>query len=139
MHALASRLGSARGAATLSCLVVALQFAACSTDAPTSVTADKIKPNLQIVDLSGGPVIADIRSDWWSSKCLTIQNGAFANGTPAVLQSCASSTSQQFQLTPGGLVKIGSTYCLDATPGTGLPGDRVIIWNCHGRANQLWT
>ena len=81
MNALASRVSSA-SAATLTCLVVALQFAGCSPDTPTAVSPEKVKPSLQVVDLSGGPVIADIRSAWWTTKCLTIQNGAFANGTP---------------------------------------------------------
>ena len=32
-----------------------------------------------------------------------------------------------------------STMCFDAFSGLGRVGDRIVLWECHGGANQRWT
>src|SRR5215471_8250427 len=137
MQYLVSRLKLASRVVAFGSVVFAL--AACSSDSPGIVSPDKVKPSLQVLDLSNGPVTATIKSGWLDSKCVTVRNGSFYDGARAELQPCASSSSQKFEFASGGLIKIASTYCLDAYSGNGNSGDRVVIWGCHGRANQQWT
>jgi hypothetical protein len=70
---------------------------------------------------------------------MTIRNGSMYDGARVELQPCAGTTPQKFELTPDRLIKIGSGYCLDAYTAEGNVGDRIVIWGCHGRANQQWT
>jgi len=133
----AGRRKSASRVVAFSTFVFAL--AACSSDSPGVLSPDNVQSPSLALDGSNGPVTAIIKSGWLDSKCVTIRNGSMYDGARAELQPCANSTAQKFEFASGGLIKIGSDYCLDAYTGNGNMGDRVVIWGCHGRANQQWT
>src|SRR4051794_41412897 len=40
---------------------------------------------------------------------------------------------------PGSIVGVASGRCLDVTGNSTALKTRVIIWDCHGQANQIWT
>ncbi len=37
------------------------------------------------------------------------------------------------------IVGVGSGRCLDVTGASTTPGTQVIIWDCHGNSNQIWS
>lgn len=41
--------------------------------------------------------------------------------------------------TSGPIVGVASGRCLDVTGNSSALGTRIIIWDCHGQANQTWT
>ena len=55
------------------------------------------------------------------------------------LQTCTAVADQQFSATRANQYRAaeGAT-CLDAAGGGGNDGDPVIMWECHGGANQHW-
>ena len=66
-----------------------------------------------------------------------------ANGTIVRGSDCATyqATGQGWKLDPGGLVLSridggANGKCLDAI--TGAAGAAVVMWDCHGGANQRW-
>ncbi|MCB0977871.1 MAG: ricin-type beta-trefoil lectin domain protein [Acidimicrobiales bacterium] len=72
-------------------------------------------------------------------RCVDINNGSTGNGTRAESYPCTGATNQQFQFGPDGqiLSALKLTKCLDNTSGTA--GSSVLLWDCHGGANQQWT
>jgi hypothetical protein len=140
MQFLASRLPSARRAVAFSTVLVTLQFTACSSDSPGVVSPAQVNtPSLQVIDLSKGSVIADIKSGWQDTECVAIRNGSLYDGARTELRQCTGASAQKFEFTLAGEIKIGSTFCLDAYGASGNPGDRLVIWSCHGGSNQKWT
>ena len=136
MPILAGRLTLASRAAACALLSALAGVAACSSEPDAVVRPATIDPALAVLDLSNGPVVAEIKSAWLSSQCLTIP-GAMSNGARAELAPCAGLASQTFEFTSSGEVKTGGNFCLD--PAHGSPSDPVYVWECHGGANQKWS
>ena len=114
--------------------------AACSSDAPSIVSPASVDAPLATIDLSNGPVVAEIKSAWWTTQCVSIPSGGLTNGTLAELEPCAGGSGQKFEFTAAGEMRVaGTAYCLDANSGHGRRGDTFIIWECHGGTNQKWT
>ncbi|GIG41780.1 glycoside hydrolase family 16 protein [Cellulomonas phragmiteti] len=75
-------------------------------------------------------------------KCLDVAGGATRAGTQVQLWACNGTKAQQwrFDASTGALRNPQSGKCLDAKGGLPLSdGQRVIIWTCHGGANQRWV
>ena len=139
MQGLAGRLRSASRSAACVASVIMMQIAAaCSPDSPGAVSPVAVDPSFAILDLSGGPVLAEIKSVMASSMCVAVRNDAMKNGSLTELDSCSGATAQKFQFVSTGEIKIGSTYCLDAYGDRGRSGDAVVLWGCHGGGNQKW-
>lgn len=73
-------------------------------------------------------------------KCLSLDNEG-ANGAHAVLETCNGSALQSWQVPPRGFsgpIKTLDGKCLDVTGN--MPVDRtpIIVFSCHGLANQSW-
>lgn len=81
--------------------------------------------------LSSGPIYPNFNS----GKCLDVQGGVQANGTPVQIYDCNGSGAQQWTMLPNGQsgptkVQLSNTnYCLDVglTPGDGT---QMKIWTC---------
>jgi len=115
--------------------------AACSSDAPGVVSPAAVNPSapdgpLAVLDLSNGPVTAEIRSTWLQSQCVSVRNATMANNTRAELQPCTDAPTQKFQFASTNEIKVGSTnYCLDVYDGNrGAGGDPVVILVATARA-----
>ena len=139
MRLLAGRLISVSRVVACSAVVFSLELAAaCSPDSPSVVSPANVDTPFEVLDLSAGSVLAQVKSAWLSSQCMTIRNGSMYDGARVELQPCTGGVAQQFEFTTTGDIKIASTYCLDAYSGQGKTGDRVVIWGCHGGENQKW-
>ncbi|TFK22300.1 hypothetical protein FA15DRAFT_671682 [Coprinopsis marcescibilis] len=81
-------------------------------------------PNYQ----TGPNTIHNVRS---SEKCVDVQGGVFANGTPVQIYDCNGTQAQKWVIKRGGQqIKVsGTTYCLDAgsNPASGVG---MKIWQC---------
>lgn len=140
MRFLAGRLTSA--SRLLSCLAatsLALQLAACSSDAPTVLDPALVDGPSEVLNFSSGPVVAQVRSVVAPTYCISLRYPTFANGTFTEMQPCRSTYSaQQFTFASStGDVRIGGSFCLQTSQGK--LGDAVVIWACTGGANQKWT
>jgi alpha-galactosidase len=71
-----------------------------------------------------------------SGRCLDVNQGSSANGTPMIIWDCHSGANQQLTQSGQTLRILGK--CLDV-PTTAANGTRVQIWDCNGGTNQQWT
>lgn len=85
-------------------------------------------------------------------KCLEVQNGTVANGTKIVLDSCNSSTKQQwalhyhntaktgvFEITSPTLGNVtGTDYCIDDSYSGTADGTNMQYWGCDQTNAQFW-
>lgn len=73
--------------------------------------------------------------------CMQPDSGGYANGSGVTAGSCVFGvTSQQWSRTAsGGIRNIASGRCLDLDAGNTTNGRQLIIWDCVGGPNQLWT
>lgn len=71
-----------------------------------------------------------------TSFCMDAQGGSNAAGTPIIMYWCTGAWNQTIQFTGAGEMRIGGR-CLDAAGGT-RQGAQIILWDCHGGANQKW-
>ncbi|APR74793.1 Endo-1,4-beta-xylanase [Minicystis rosea] len=78
-----------------------------------------------------------------SHKCVDVQGGATALGTPLIQWDCHSGPNQAFQVFPvGSGVSIRATAsgkCLtvqDVSVNNGAP---IVLWDCNGGGNQIFT
>ena len=72
-------------------------------------------------------------------KCLNVPPDA-APGTRVQLQDCDGSTHQQWVQNSDGTIRGGqSGLCLDVNGAGTANGTAVIVWSCHGGANQRWA
>jgi ricin-type beta-trefoil lectin protein/glycosyl hydrolase family 59 len=76
----------------------------------------------------------------YGTKCLDVNGGATADGSPVQIYDCNTTGAQQWTLDPdGSVVNTGSGKCLDAT-GQGVDnGTLLVIWGCNGGLNQNWS
>ncbi len=66
---------------------------------------------------------------------------ATGNGAPIMLEDCDPALkSQQWSLTPGGVMMNGIGYCLEAQSGQpdGVPLDIDFVGECGGASGQVW-
>ena len=117
MRILADRLSSVSHIAARLAVLFTVIAVGCSPDAPEAVSPTLGDVPFAVLDLSGGSVVAEIKSAWGSSKCITAPE--MKDGTQAELQSCASVPSQQFEFTAASEIRVGSNYCLDAQSNRG--------------------
>ncbi len=72
-----------------------------------------------------------------AGKCLDVNGGNSANGTPADIWTCNGSAGQTWSArTDGTLRALGK--CLDATGRGTADGTKVELWDCNGGTNQQW-
>jgi len=73
-------------------------------------------------------------------KCMDPAGGALTNGTPIQLVTCNGNPVQRFTLSSAGdLVNVSANKCVDIDAWNPDNGARLILWDCHGGANQKWT
>ncbi|WP_208723064.1 RICIN domain-containing protein [Corallococcus llansteffanensis] len=75
------------------------------------------------------------------TRCLDVQNGVAANGTPVWSYACNASAAQVWYLMPGGEVRNGldSNYCLSVNTAEPITGASVHIAPCDGSSRQQWV
>ncbi len=73
-------------------------------------------------------------------KCMDVANASTADGTPVQLVGCNGNQAQQFVLSAAGdLVSVLANKCVDIAGWDQSSGAKLLIWPCHGGANQKWT
>lgn len=92
-------------------------------------TAGWIKPPSSA---SGGQVRSAI-----TGKCLDVNGGSSANGTPADIWTCNGSAAQTWSAHSDGTLRaLGK--CLDVTARGTANGTKIELWDCNGGTNQQW-
>ena len=57
-----------------------------------------------------------------------------------MINSCTGSNSQKWMFNTNGTVSNSqSRLCLDVNGGSTANDAPVIVWTCHGGANQIWN
>ncbi|WP_333769888.1 ricin-type beta-trefoil lectin domain protein [Streptomyces sp. IBSBF 2435] len=81
---------------------------------------------------AGAPVVSGI-----AGKCLDVNGGSSADGTPVQIWSCDNAPAQAWSAYADGTLRaVGK--CLDATGRGTANGTKVEIWTCNGGTNQVW-
>ena len=71
--------------------------------------------------------------------CMDVAWGSTANGAVVQLANCSGNPAQQFVLNGAGdLVNPQANKCVDVDGWNSADGARLIMWECHGGANQKW-
>ncbi|MGW5304629.1 ricin-type beta-trefoil lectin domain protein [Streptomyces griseoluteus] len=77
-----------------------------------------------------------------AGKCLDVQGGGTANGTPVQIYTCNDGSPQRWQLIgyKGGLslLNIKSQKCLDVQGAKNANGTKIQIWTCNSSEGQQW-
>lgn len=73
-----------------------------------------------------------------SGRCVDVQGGGSADGTPVQLWDCSGSGNQQWSRGGGTLVNPQSGKCLDVSGGSTANGAKVQLWSCNGTGAQQW-
>jgi hypothetical protein len=117
------------------CASLAVILAGCS-DPIRPTASDAPQPTLAVASSDGSvSIISELASD----KCLDRAPDAEA-GSGVVISTCDDATTQRFRFTDAGELRTADgRMCVDASGGEGNDGDRVILWRCHGGANQKWS
>ncbi|WP_326673398.1 ricin-type beta-trefoil lectin domain protein [Streptomyces sp. NBC_01257] len=72
-----------------------------------------------------------------AGKCMDVNGGSSANGTPVQLWSCNNTDAQWWTAGSNGTLRaLGK--CLDATGLGTANGTEVELWDCNGGTNQVW-
>lgn len=71
------------------------------------------------------------------AKCMDAEGGT-RRGARLIGYACSGAANQQFFFNRNGTITQG-LLCLDASGGYGKDGDGIVLWDCHGGANQRWT
>ena len=71
-------------------------------------------------------------------KCLDVEAGNTADGTPVNIFHCHGGFDQQWIVERGEIVGIGEK-CLDVPSGNTTDGTPVQLFTCNGGANQQWS
>nr|MDT0663237.1 ricin-type beta-trefoil lectin domain protein [Micromonospora sp. DSM 115978] len=71
--------------------------------------------------------------------CMDVAWGSTANGAVIQLARCSGNAAQQFVLSGAGdLVNPQANKCVDVGGWDSNDGARLLLWECHGGANQKW-
>ena len=74
-----------------------------------------------------------------NGKCLDAAGAGTANNTPIQIANCSGNAAQQFVLSAAGdLVNPQANRCVDIGGWNPNDGAQLILWDCHGGANQKW-
>jgi hypothetical protein len=77
-----------------------------------------------------------------NGKCLDVEGGKDANGTPVQVYTCNGSAAQQWELYGNGrelhLMNIDSQKCLDVSGAKADNGTKIQIWTCNNSPAQTW-
>ncbi|MEV6117648.1 RICIN domain-containing protein [Streptomyces sp. NPDC052109] len=76
-------------------------------------------------------------------KCLDVQGGGTADGTPVQIYTCNNSAAQQWKFWgsyDGGyaLYNTNARKCLDVKSGNNANGTKIQLWSCNGSPAQQW-
>ena len=97
---------------------------------------------------SGTPLIlyschGGANQSWVLAHDGTIHSSLFtcldASDGDARSKTCNGSAAQQWQIKGTALINPASSKCLDVEGGRSDDGTRLILYECHGGANQQWT
>ncbi|WP_327072819.1 ricin-type beta-trefoil lectin domain protein [Kitasatospora purpeofusca] len=73
-------------------------------------------------------------------KCMDAVGGGTKNGTKVQLLLCNGSAAQQWYREPDGrIVNPQSNLCLTVPESNPTNGNQLVLWDCIGGANQLWS
>jgi beta-glucanase (GH16 family) len=73
-------------------------------------------------------------------KCMDPAWAGTANGTEVNLVGCNGNSAQRFTLTGAGdLVNLNANRCVDVSGWNVNNGAKLVLWDCHGGANQKWS
>ena len=73
-------------------------------------------------------------------KCMDPAWAGTANGTEVNLVACNGNTAQRFTLNGAGdLVNLNANRCVDVSGWNVNNGGKLLLWDCHGGANQKWS
>jgi hypothetical protein len=127
----------ARTAVLFSSLAAVL--AACQDQGtlPTVPNPSSLSAPLRDVNASG-TTATSFKSELDQNLCLSVV-GAIVEGAPTALRRCDGSANQSFTVRTDGTIRVNDGLCLDVFGAFGNEGDDVVVWECHGRANQVWT
>ncbi|MEC3998048.1 ricin-type beta-trefoil lectin domain protein [Actinacidiphila sp. DG2A-62] len=104
--------------------------------------ADAFNAAVQAADAAGwirppGSAAAGQVRSGIAGKCLDVNGGDSADGTPADIWTCNGSAGQTWSArTDGTLRALGK--CLDATGRGTADGTKIELWDCNGGTNQQW-
>ncbi|MEV7500137.1 RICIN domain-containing protein [Streptomyces sp. NPDC093018] len=78
-----------------------------------------------------------------NGKCLDVQGGGTADGTPVQIYTCNGSAAQQWKFWgsyDGGyaLYNAKAQKCLDVKGAADANGTKIQVWTCNGTAAQQW-
>ncbi|MGV9561994.1 RICIN domain-containing protein [Streptomyces sp. NPDC003480] len=130
-------------------------------DASRDATAALAKGAEVMADLLGQSWIADHLARWqdyWApggigwigesptviqveaakGKCLDVQGGGKANGTPVQIYTCNASAAQQWQIFGSALFNVNAQKCLDVQSGNAANGTKIQLWSCNNSPAQQW-
>ncbi|MEW2517048.1 ricin-type beta-trefoil lectin domain protein [Actinacidiphila alni] len=82
------------------------------------------------------PVTGVLKSGM-AGKCLDLNAGSAANGTPVQLWTCNGTVAQVWTSGQDGTVR-AQGKCLDVTGAATGNGSPVELWDCNGGGNQQW-
>lgn len=85
----------------------------------------------------GSATAATVKSDFGPNICLEVPGGIPVPAKLLQLGTCNSTDSQKFLFQEDGQIRFGP-LCVDAYGGLGRNGDAIMLWYCHGYANQIW-
>ncbi|WP_285560060.1 LamG-like jellyroll fold domain-containing protein [Actinoplanes regularis] len=111
-----------------------------SLDAPTMwIGSDGKLRALSATTLPTSP----INSIGVAGKCVDVQGGAIANGTPIQLYTCNGSASQDWTMVPAsssneGVFLRSLGKCMTASGSGTTSGTKVVLAGCEGLASQTW-
>jgi hypothetical protein len=72
-----------------------------------------------------------------ASKCLDVQGGNSASGTPLQLWDCNGTNAQRFSIEPTGELKVLGK-CVDLAGNNTASGTQIRIWDCNNTTAQKW-
>lgn len=116
---------------------VDIQWGSTQAGAPVQQWACNGTPAQTFTILDDGQLQAAV-----SQMCLTVAGDISADGALIEQRPCASEPSQIWTIGSderASIVLAASDKCLDDPAGSRESGARLIVWGCHGGANQAWV
>ncbi|WP_309485434.1 RICIN domain-containing protein, partial [Streptomyces sp. WELS2] len=90
--------------------------------------------------VGSSPTVIEVHAA--QGKCLDVQGGKTANGTPVQIFTCNGSSAQQWEVYGSDdslhLQNIGSLKCLDVDKNTPANGTKIQVWSCNNAPSQTW-
>jgi len=99
-------------------------------------TADHLNLGCKTATLGGQEPTGQILSVL-SNRCIDVQNGSSANGTPVQMWDCNGTAAQRWTMTSSNAV-MAMGKCLDIINSGTANRTQVQLWDCTGAGNQKW-